>query len=45
MCPVWEKCSIRKLRLLCLSCQKAEDEDMEKVRKVVEDAPDLNAEE
>ncbi len=35
----------KKTSPVCLSCQKAEDDDMEKVRKVVEDAPDLNAEE
>ena len=35
----------KKSSPVCLSCQNAEEEDMEKVRKVVENAPDLNAEE
>lgn len=30
---------------VCSVCQKSEDEDMEKVRKVVENDPNLNAEE
>lgn len=30
---------------VCSACQKAEDEDMEKVRKVVEEDPNLNAQE
>lgn len=35
----------KKTSPVCNICQKAEDEDMEKVRKVVADDPNLNAEE
>jgi len=35
----------KKTSPVCSLCQKAEDDDMEKVRKVVEDEPNLNAEE
>ncbi len=35
----------KKSSPVCSSCQKAEDEDMEKVRKVVAEDPNLNAEE
>lgn len=35
----------KKTSPVCTLCQKAEDDDMEKVRKVVENDPNLNAEE
>lgn len=35
----------KKSSPVCSICQKAEDEDMEKVRRVVADDPNLNAEE
>lgn len=35
----------KKTSPVCSSCQKAEDEDIEKVRKVAQESPNLSAEE
>lgn len=43
-CPRCQKLFNKTESQVCVNCQAAEDEDLEKVRQVIRDNPDMNAE-